>query len=93
MQNPLLLPETRSEGTHSLALYCGPLSSQDILQLGEMLDESHHLSLKTLGVNILHRRHLQGNLDVRLPLQERIRLSESEEVTRWKLQKGKILDK
>lgn len=64
MQNSLLLLETKSDGTHSLTLYCGLLSSEDILQLGKMLDESHHLSLKTLGVNILYRGHLQGNLDV-----------------------------
>lgn len=43
-----------------------------------MLDECHHLSLKPLGVNILYRGHLQENLDVRVPLQGRVRLSKSE---------------
>lgn len=43
-----------AESTHSLALHCGPLPAEDVLQLGKVLDESHHLSLEALGVNILH---------------------------------------
>lgn len=45
--------------THSLTLHCSPLPAKDILQLGEVLDERHHLSLEALGVDILHRGHLQ----------------------------------
>lgn len=61
--------------THSLTLHCSPLPAEDILQLGEMLDERHHLSLEALGVDILHRRHLQQHFNVKLPCQVRIRLA------------------
>lgn len=50
---------TRAAATHSLALHCSPLPAKDVLQLGEMLDEGHHLSLEALGVDVLHRGHLQ----------------------------------
>lgn len=60
--------------THSLTLHCSPLPAKHVLQLGEMLDEGHHLSLEALGVDILDRGHLQDQLDVKLTRQERIRL-------------------
>lgn len=59
--------------THSLALHGGPLSTEDVLQLGEVLDEGDHLGLEALCVHVLHRGHLQGHLDVTLPLQVGIR--------------------
>lgn len=40
--------------TYSLALHCSPLPAKDILELGEMLDKSHHLGLEALGVDVLH---------------------------------------
>lgn len=49
-----LTVKTPTTITHSLALHCSPLPAKDILQLGEMLDEGHHLSLEALGVDILH---------------------------------------
>lgn len=61
--------------THRLALHGRPLSAQDVLQLGEMLDEGYHLGLEALRVNVLNRRHLQRHLDVTLALQVRIRLA------------------
>lgn len=60
--------------THSLALHRSPLPAEDVLQLGEMLDEGHHLGLEALGVDVLHRGHLQQDLHVKVPAQVRISL-------------------
>lgn len=54
-----------------------------------MLDECHHLGLEPLGVNVLHRGHLQGNLDVRVPFQKWIGLSKPEKV-KWKFFKKRL---
>lgn len=82
-----------ANSTHSLALHCGPLPAKDILQLGEMLDECHHLSLEALGVDVLHWGHLQGHLDVTFSLQVRIRLPVSEwtKIQRWLKKKDQFL--
>lgn len=40
-----------------------------------MLDERHHLSLEALGVDVLHRGHLQKHFNVKLTCQVRIRLA------------------
>lgn len=61
--------------TYSLALHRGTLPAQDILQLGEVLDEGHHLCLETLRMNVLHGGHLQRHLHVALTLQEGVWLA------------------
>lgn len=61
--------------THSLALNCSSLPAQDVLELGEVLDEGHHLRLEALGVDVLHRGHLERHLYVTLPIQVRIKLT------------------
>lgn len=62
----------RGGGTHRLTLHRRPLPAQDVLQLGEVLDESHHLGLEALSMDVLHRGHLQQHFHVELPPEVRI---------------------
>lgn len=66
------LTSSSGAGTHSLALHGSPLPAEDVLQLGEMLDERHHLRLEALGVDILHRGHLQKHFNVKPAGQVRV---------------------